>query len=103
MQARATYTGRNGLWHGAIKVGGKVVWTCGHNHHNRDQGSRTWGRAACECSKSALRYALMTDAEIEQVKADVRAYMNGGMSPRAPWTIDFELSAREQIRAALNV
>ena len=102
MTARATYTGSNGLWRGAIKVGNKVVWKCGHNHHNRDQGNKTWGRAACECSKSALRYALMTDADIEFNKAAVRQWMNGGMSPRTPWTIDYELSVRDEIRAAIN-
>ena len=82
MQARATYTGRSGLWHGAIKVGGKLVWKCEHNHHNRDIGSKTWGRAACSCAQSALRFAMMTDAEIEQAKANHRAYM-GFMANRS--------------------
>lgn len=102
MSPKATYTGRSGLWHGAIKVGGRVVWKCGHNHHNRDQGSKTWGRSACSCAQSALRYALMSDAEIEAAKTAVRQYMNGGMSPRMAWSIDYELSVRDEIRAAID-
>lgn len=104
MQPRATYTGQSGFWHGAIKVGNKLVWKCGHNHHNRDQSGRTWGRSACSCAQSALRFALMSDADVEQAKADLRAYMSGSsMSPRMPINHDYELSVRDEIRAAINL
>ena len=103
MQARASYTGQSGLWHGAIKIGARVVWRCPHNHRNRDHGSKFAGRSACECAKSALRYAQMSDEDLAKVVADHRSYMTmHSMSPRMPWTIDFELAARDAIRAALS-
>jgi hypothetical protein len=101
---RATYAGQSGLWHGAIKMSGKVVWKCGHNHHNRDHGSKTWGRSACSCAQSALRFALMNDAELERTKADLRAYMSGSsMSPRMAVSHDYELSVRDEIRRAIGL
>jgi hypothetical protein len=100
---RASYTGTSGLWHGAVKVGKDVVWTCPHTHRNRDQSTRTNGRAACDCASSALRVALMSADELSYFKATHRTYMNGGMSPRMPWNIDFELRVRDEIRAAIGL
>lgn len=102
---RATYTGRNGLWHGAIKVGAKVVWTCPHNHRNRDHGSHINGRAASACSASALRYALMTDEELAAKRAEIEQcnrHAFSSMSPVRPMQIDFELSVRDEIRRAIG-
>jgi hypothetical protein len=103
MTAKATYTGCSHAWHGAIKANGKLVWKCGHNHHNRDQGGATWGRSARGCAESALRVARMTDAEIEQMKRDMAQYHSfSSMSPKAPWKAEYELSVRDEIRAALG-
>jgi len=98
---RASYTGQSKCWHGAIKVGSKLVWKCGHTHHNRDQGGWTHGTAASACARSALKVALKSEAEIEQMKRDVRATAQG--MTRVRWNIDYELSVRDEIRAALNL
>lgn len=104
--ACATYTGRSGLWHGAIKAGKKVVWTCGHNHRNRDQGSKFAGRSACGCAKSALAYAVMTDGELAVRRSEIDAYNRqrwSSMAPMPPMDIEFELSQRDAIRSALGL
>lgn len=103
MNAKATYTGTSHAWHGAIKCGGKLVWKCGHNHHNRDQGGVTWGRAARGCAESVLTVALKSDAEIEQMRRDMHSYNMGGMGTRMPWKAEYELSVREEVRRALGL
>lgn len=106
MHPRATYTGKSGLWHGAIKVGSTVVWKCEHSHRNRDQGSRFAGRSACDCATSALRYATMSDAELAARKDEVDTYNRqrwSSMSPMPPVDISYELSVRDTIRRALGL
>lgn len=106
MTPRATYTGQSGLWHGAIKVGSSVVWKCGHNHRNRDQGSNFAGRSACECANSALRYATMDAAELAARKDEIDTYNRqrwSSMSPMPPMDISFELSVRDDIRRAIGL
>lgn len=106
MQARATYTGQSGLWHGAIKVGSKIVWACDHNHRNRDHGSKFAGRSACGCAQSVLRYALMSDAELAKQRAEVDAYNRqrwSSMSPMPPLDIEHELSVRDAVRRVIGI
>jgi hypothetical protein len=104
MEPRATYTGTSQAWKGAIKLGSRVVWTCEHRHHNRDQGGVTWGTAACGCARSVLAVALKSDADIERLKSDLINYNRGcmGSIPRPMWKLDYELSVRDEVRAALG-
>lgn len=51
---KVSYKAAGNYWHGAVKFNGKVVWTCPHAHHNRDQGSGHWGMAARDCASGLI-------------------------------------------------
>lgn len=59
--AKAGYAGHEGAWRGAIRLHGRVVWTCPHLHHNRDESSWWHGQAARPCARYVL--ALVEDPE----------------------------------------
>lgn len=104
MEPRATYTGSPQAWSGAIKLGKRVVWKCGHRHHNRDQGGYTWGTAACGCANSVLKVALKTEAEIEEMQRAMREYhSHSSMSSKIRWNAEYELGVREEVRRALGL
>jgi hypothetical protein len=54
---RASYRNRGNTWEGVIRQGRKIIHTCGHSHHNRDQDSRHWGPAAISCANAMMRDA----------------------------------------------
>ena len=46
------YKTRGHRWEGVLKdETGRITWTCGHSHLNRDHGSRLHGPSAVECAK----------------------------------------------------
>lgn len=57
MATKAGTTGSARSWQGVIRVNGKIVWTCGHHHTNRDQSSWTNGRSALSCARVCLDIA----------------------------------------------
>lgn len=71
---RASVTGRPRCWTGVIRDGRKVVWSCGHQHPNRDQQSMTNGRPAYECSNMVLFAVEHRDDAMRRLAAMERSY-----------------------------
>lgn len=64
MILRATYKSRGLHWEGVVKdEAGKVVWTCGHPHKNRDHGREDYGGSAVGCAKAELTRRGMGEDE----------------------------------------
>lgn len=44
----------DGNWEGVIRDKNKVIWSCGHQHGNRDHYSRLHGKPARQCAEDHL-------------------------------------------------
>jgi len=62
---KASYKGSSGHWKGVIKLDGKIIWTCSHDHPNRDETTSRSRTAAGPCARQELarRKSGQTDAE----------------------------------------
>jgi hypothetical protein len=49
---------------GALRLGSKVVWECGHVHRRRDQSSR-YGPSAAACAHEALRLLAVGNPRLQ--------------------------------------
>jgi hypothetical protein len=75
---RVSHRGGPGGYMGVIKEGKRVVWECGHWHHNRNQSTYTNGESATACA--GLMMALVRDpAYLNTMR---KWAMNYGRSPR---------------------
>ena len=57
---REGYRGHTQSWEGVIKQGSKVVWACGHRHHNRDIAT-TRHSSARSCAWLMLQLVTNSD------------------------------------------
>lgn len=89
-------------WMGVIRVGGKIVWECGHSHKNRDQSTVSSGQSASDCARAA--HDAATNAEYGKW-ADDPSYssMTRGPSPQAIAIVKRAREAASAVRAALHI
>lgn len=89
-------------WMGVIRVNGKIVWECGHNHKNRDQSTVSSGQSASACARAA--HAAATNTEYGKW-ADAMGYssMTRGPSPQAIAIVQRAREAAPAVRAALHI
>lgn len=89
-------------WMGVIRVGGKIVWECGHSHKNRDQSTVSSGQAAKACATGA--YYAATDAEYGKwIDTPSYSSMTRGPSPQAIAVVQRAREAASAVRAALKM
>lgn len=70
MSLRATYRGKPGSWEAVIKDGKRVVWACGHAHHNRDHSTNAHVSAG-DCGATLL-HAVVDPGRAARVLAAMR-------------------------------
>lgn len=53
---RVSYCKNNHHWRGVVKDGDRAIWTCEHNHRNRNLDTRSYGFvSATHCAEIAMR------------------------------------------------
>lgn len=62
-----------GLYEGVLRDGTRIVATCGHQHHNRDQSTGTSGRSARDCITNLARCARYPEQAQDEAAAIRRA------------------------------
>lgn len=95
---KPTYAGGPGCWRGALKIGGRKIWTCPHAHRNRDMSSTTAGPSAMACAH-AVRLAVEAPDEAERMRNWLGTYGSRGAYDLYDWAVSIAPTIRSRLTA----